>query len=121
MKTKKKIKKGFYWHVHHDRLFGYCEDLEERIQEIRRWKPYYEIPTRIRLLKKVKNIPPKIIEARQACHKAHLAAKKAEIACNKAEGNYLKTLKKHKSKLETLHKKECGCKEWNGKQIVFPY
>ena len=85
--------KGFYWHVHHDKLIEWCYNYQERVEAIKE-KPKNEIETRLRLLKPVKNfkvLPKKWVEA----------------------------YKKFMPELEALHKKECGCKEWNGKEIVF--
>ena len=56
MTTKKQIKSGFYWHVHHDKLIEYCYDYDERVDYIKKEKPRNEIETRLRLFKPVKHL-----------------------------------------------------------------
>ena len=45
--------KGFYWHVHHNQLFEWCFDEQERRERIRLNKPEDEIETRLRLMKPI--------------------------------------------------------------------
>ena len=121
--------KGFYWHVHHSKLAEWCYNYDERVDAIRKNKPKNEIKTRLRLLKPVKDvkaIPKEYREAdkkwREAEKKLEEAEKKWEKAWKKleeAEKKWEEAWKKYAPQLEKLHKKECGCKEWNGKEIVF--
>ena len=84
--------KGFYWHIHHDVLCEWSDDINERIRYIKTYKPENERALRLRLMKPVKGKLP----ARFG---------KAWVSC--------------KDELEALHKKECrGC-PWDGKTI-FP-
>jgi len=101
---------GMYWHCHHDRLCEYVWDYQERVDYIKTEKPKNEIETRLRLFKKVKGKLPKEFdkEARKKCVEGVEAGKKLDEAG-----------KKYAPQIEALHKKECGCKEWNGKEIVF--
>ena len=129
-----KVKQGFYWHVHHDMLLEYCYDYEERAEYIKSYKPKDEIETRLRLFKHVKGkLPEDLIDAGrkwgeawrkwdEAGRKYDEAERKYDEAKRKydeAERKYDEILKKHKPFLEKLHKKECGCKEWNGEELVF--
>jgi len=152
-----KTKKGFYWHVHHDRLIEWCYDYQERVDYIKKNKPENEIKTRLKLFKPVKHpelLPKKFAEAgekyNEALEKYYEAEKKYYEALKKyfeagekydvarkkyyearekyyeagekydeAEKKYDVARKKYRTQLEKLHKKECGCKEWNGKEIVF--
>ena len=108
-----KVKQGFYWHVHHDMLLEYCYDYEERVNYIKNYKLQGEIETRLRLFKPVKGkLPKDLIKIGQ---KLGEAERKLDEAVRKLD----EILEKHKPFLEKLHKKECGCKEWNGKRIVF--
>ena len=108
-----KVKQGFYWHVHHAILLEYCYDYEERVNYIKKNKAEHEVETRLRLFKPVKGkLPKDLIEAGQ---KYYEARRKLDEAWQK----YNEVLEKHKSFLEKLHKKECGCKEWNGEMLVF--
>ena len=58
-------------------------------------------------------------KACEATDKAFEAYHKAAKAYYKAWDAYTTLVNNH-SFLIALHKKECGCKEWNGKEIVFP-
>ena len=61
---KMKTKKGFYWHVYHDKLIDWCYDYQERVNYIKIEKPKNEIKTRLRLFKKVKaKLPKELVEA----------------------------------------------------------
>jgi len=91
--------KGFAWHVHHNILVEWCYNFEERTKVIKESKPKNEIETRLRLFKMVKSkLPKEVVEAWQ---------------------KWDDIMKKHTSYFEELHKKECSCKEWDGRKIVF--
>ena len=108
-----KKNKGFFWHIHHHILLEYCYDYKERVEAIKEDKPENEIPTRLRLMKPVKaKLPKEFMKARQEYEKAWQEYEKAGQ-------EYKKTLLKYKPLFEKLHKKECGCKEWDGEEIVF--
>jgi len=69
-----------FWHVHHDVLLEYSDNIKERISYIEKNKPAHEVRVRLRLMKRVRGrIPEPIIKA----GKAILAAKKAIGAANK--------------------------------------
>lgn len=105
MKKNNKIT-GMFWHCHHDTLCEWVHDYQERVDYIKKEKPENEIKTRLKLFKKVKGkLPKEFIEAGE---------KYAE-----AREKYVEAGEKHKHQIEELHKKECGCSEWNGKEIVF--
>src|SRR3972149_3274028 len=88
-----------YWHINHDKLFDFLiEPPEYRIADIRNHKPKDEVTLRLQLMKPVKNLPNKLIEARQEFGKVSL-----EIL----------------PEMEELHKIECPNCPWNGKTI-FP-
>ena len=127
-------KKGLYWHVHHNILVEWCYDYKERVEAIKGYKPQNEIETRLRLLKPVKGRLPKdlveawqkyveawrkYVEADQKCDEAYQKRVEAYQKYDEARQKCDEALLKHKPLLEKLHAKECGCKEWNGKEIVF--
>jgi uncharacterized coiled-coil DUF342 family protein len=138
--TKKTIK-GMFWHCHHDILCEYVYDYQERVDYIKSEKPKNEVETRLRLFKKIKGKLPiefveagkkwdevrkKLDEARkkwdEAWEKLDEARKKLDEARKKWDEAWEKCYEareKYKPQLEFLHKKECGCKEWNGSEIVF--
>ena len=132
METKKQT--GFYWHCHHDLLLEYVYDYQERVDYIKKEKPVNERKTRLKLFKKVKSkLPKDIVEAGKKYDEAWKKYDEALKKYNEAWEKYYEVskkyyevrekcdelIKKHKDFLEKLHKKECGCKEWNGKEIVF--
>ena len=90
-----------YWHCHHDKLCEWVYDYQERVDYIKAEKPKNEIKTRLRLFKKIKGKLPK--ELNEAWKKWSEAWDKWNEAGKKCEPQLIE-----------LHKKECGCKEWNG-------
>ncbi len=107
-----KLKVGMYWHCHHDKLCEYVWDYDERVKVIKR-KPENEVKTRLKLFKKIKvKLPEKYMGAGE---KYDEAWKKYGETWEK----YDEVREKYKPEIEKLHAKECGCKEWNGEEIVF--
>lgn len=128
-----------YWHIHHDILVELSDNIEERIEFIKRSKSPEEIPLRLKLLKAVKGkLPKEIIEAcvtydragiaynkaRDAyneiwmiCKEARVAYDKAEIAYDKARVAYYEVLNNHRAEIEALHAAECPNCPWDGKTI----
>jgi hypothetical protein len=101
--------KGLAMHVHHDVLFEYCYDYVERVQAIKDTKPKNEQPARLKLFKMlskeaINELPRRIMKALSELEKARSEWNKA---CSEWDGR------------EAWHKKHCGCKEWNGEEIVF--
>ena len=116
---KEKIK-GFYWHVHHDKLLEWCYDRDERIEYIRKDKPKHEIKLRLKMFKPVRGkLPAEVVKARESHDKAKEAYYKAEKAYDKAWEAYGKSIEKHKKAIERLHEKECTNCPWDGRTI-FP-
>ena len=119
------VQKGFFWHVHHDKLIEFCYGYEERASFIRTDKPTHEQKTRLRLFKPVKgSLPQEVIEAGQAYAKAGQAYDKAWQAYNKAwqaydkaEQAYGEALKNNMPAITALHEKECPNCPWNGETI----
>ncbi len=109
----KKRKTGFYWHVHHDELFEWCYDYDERRDYIEKHKPTKEIATRLRLFQPIKGQLPRAME------KAGAACDKAWDACGKAKDARDKAWDACETKIFALHAKECSNCPWDGKQIVF--
>lgn len=98
-----KAKKGWAIHCHHNILIEFCYDYAERKEAIKD-KPVNEVKTRLKLFKILPTEAEKDIpEAYQQAYKAWQQADKAWPQIKK----------------DAFHKKWCGCKEWNGKEIVF--
>ena len=109
----------WYWHVHHDILVGRSDDIDERIEYIRREKPADEIPLRLKLMQPVKDLAVialldkarrASVEAWQASDKARQAYDKARRAYDKAQNSLL---------VQQAHATECPDCPWNGRTI-FP-
>jgi hypothetical protein len=91
-----KPERGLYWHVHHDVLFEYCYDAEERLEYIRANKPESEIETRLRLMRPIVGtlgdpvLWTKYDKACDGCKKASDERNKAWAEYDKAWAEYAK-------------------------------
>ena len=56
--------------------------------------------------KALKNLPEALVKSGADCQKAY-------ADCQKSDAGWLLEAR------NSFHKKWCGCKEWNGKEIVF--
>ena len=119
------IKKGMFWHVHHDTLLEYCYDYDERVRFIKKNKPKSEQELRLRLFQPVKGkLPMAVTKARAAYDKARAAYGKAMtaydktgIACAKAMTAYDKAIENNMPAIEKLHRKEYPDCPWDGRTI----
>ena len=128
-------KTGFAFHCHHDTLFEYVTDYDERVRYIKEYKPEREQGLRLKLFKIIPDdrFPTKLDKAREAYDKAREANDKAWEAYDKAwktndkaweaydkaREAYDKAREAYKPEIEALHKELCpGC-PWDGKTI-FP-
>jgi hypothetical protein len=98
------IKSGLSIHCHHDTLFEHCYNYDERVEAIKKDKPEHEQEIRLRLFKllpkeAIDELPDELVKADTKWEKAWTEWKKADQ--------------------EIWHKKWCGCKEWDGQEIVF--
>ena len=122
---KNKIKQGFSIHCHHDILAEYCYDYDERVAYIKSDKPKNEIETRLKLFKilpkkALKETPIAWQEADKARREAYKAWREADKAWQEADKARKEAYKAWSQKQkDAFHKKWCGCKEWNGKELVF--
>src|SRR3989304_4687511 len=112
-----------FWHIHHEVLLEWSDDIQERIDYIKAHKPPHEVETRLRLLKPVQGaLPPKLVKARDAYlayDKAGDAFGKDWDAYDKAKAAYAKAYDECLPQIEALHALECpGC-PWNG-TTIFP-
>ena len=98
------------------------DEYRNRVRKIKECKPPHEVPIRLAIFKEVdiSLLPKWLIKTRAAYDKADAAYDKADAAYDKALTAYDKACGKHRSELEKLHKKICGCKYWNGREVVFP-
>ena len=119
--------KGMFWHIHHDVLVEWSDNIQERIDYIKKEKPENEIETRLHLLKPVEGkLPEEFIKAGENYAKAEENLDKAGENFDKAWEkydkaceNFDKAWEKYKPAIKALHKKECNCKEWNREKLVF--
>ena len=80
-----------FWHIHHEVLPEWSDDIQERIDFIQAEKPKHEVEIRLRLLKPVQGaLPPKLVKAGDARGKAEDANAKAWDAYVKARDAYVK-------------------------------
>ena len=113
-------RQGCCWHVHHNILMEWCYNYVESVHAIKTTKPPFEIPSRLRLFKPVKGeLPAGIVRAQESQQKAYAVWRKAPAAQQKAYAAWRKAYVAHYPEIEALHAAECGCKEWNGKKLVF--
>src|SRR3990167_1691380 len=108
--NKTKIISGMAVHCHHNTLFEYCYNYQERVDYINQYKPENERKVRLERFKmltkeQVAMLPQEFVEA----------SKKYAEAIKK----YAEVWEKYKPQLEEAHRKICGCKEWNGTEMVF--
>ena len=76
---------GYYWHVRHDVLIEWSDNIQERNDCIRKHKPTEEIETRLRLLKPVVGpLPPEWDKAAAEWRKADAEWDKAAAEWDKA-------------------------------------
>src|SRR3990170_906851 len=78
-----------FWHIHHEVLLEWSDDIQERIDFIQAEKPKHEVEIRLRLLKPVQGaLPPKLVKAGDARDKADAAYVKAGDAYVKARAAF---------------------------------
>src|SRR3989337_2595253 len=137
-----------FWHIHHEVLLEWSDDIQERIDFIQAEKPKHEVEIRLRLLKPVQGaLPPKLVKAGDARGKAEDANAKAWDAYVKARDAYVKAgdardkakaaydkawdafgkdwdayrkaYDKYLPQIEALHALECPDCPWDG-STIFP-
>src|SRR3990167_6045180 len=125
MKDKQTTKIGFAIHCHHDILVERCYNYDERVEYIKKNKLENELKIRLRLFKILpkkseKDIPERYLKAYAEWEKAYAEWKKANAEWNKAHAERKKADDEwpQESK-DAFHKRWCGCKEWNGKKLIF--
>jgi len=72
-----------YWHVYHNQ--GFSNNIQERIDYVKRHKPVYEIDLRLTLLKPVRGkLPRVVVKTGEALNNARIVCDKLWAACNEA-------------------------------------
>src|SRR3989337_3040932 len=78
-----------FWHIHHEVLLEWSDDIQERIDYIKAHKPPHEVVSALGLLKPFQGaLPPKLVKAKAAYDKARDAFVKASVAYAKARDAY---------------------------------
>src|SRR5438552_110294 len=88
------LNQKYYWHIHHGHLVELqTEPIQNRIDSIKAEKPENQIPTRLRLLRKVKD--QKAVKAAIAVRDKAVKAANAvyDKAVNAAKADYDKAVK----------------------------
>jgi len=125
-----KKNKGFSIHCHHDTFIEYCYDYRARVKYIKKDKSKEEQEIRLRVFKllpdeAVKDIPIEWTEAYQRFleedRKYQRVDKYQETdRWREAHRKYREADHKwYQESKDSFHAKHCGCKEWNGKELVF--
>ena len=119
-------KEGLSIHCHHNILIEYCTDYEGRVEYIKSEKPEKEQEIRLRLFKilsreSMDDLPLRLRKVYAEWKKAYVEWQKAYAAewrkaYAKWERAYAEWEKEDKN---AWHRKWCGCKEWNGEEILF--
>ena len=112
-------------HVHHDILFEYCHNYQERVDYINKKKPEHERKTRIKLFamltqEQIAMLPKEFVEERQKYDEVSQKYNEAMQKYDEARQKCNEASQKYKPQLEEINKKICGCKEWDGTELVFP-
>jgi len=123
--TETEIISGMAVHVHHDILFEYCHNYQERVDYINKKKPEHERKTRIKLFamltqEQIAMLPKEFVEERQKYDEVSQKYNEAMQKYDEARQKCNEASQKYKPQLEEIHKKICGCKEWDGTELVFP-
>lgn len=107
MVAKKQTKRrGLTWHMHHDFLMLQCWDYDQRVHDIKEWKPSREISTRIKYFQFVKGeLPEELVEA---------------MTTSAFGSRTINLMRKYRIAIETLHAKECPDCPWDGSELIFP-
>jgi hypothetical protein len=124
-----KVKSGFAFHLHHNKLVEWCHDYDKRVEVILSNKPKKEQELRLRLFKLIPEdrLPPDLLKAGKAYDRARRKYSKAtQIGIVKAFDTeqrkfdaYYATRADHQYDLEVLHKELCPDCPWNG-ETIFP-
>ena len=119
-----------YWHIHHEVLLEWTDDIQERIGYIKAEKPEHEVSERLRWMTPVRGaLPRELAKAGDAYYKAWAAYYKATAAYYKASDAYVKagdTYDKawaaYYKEIEALHAKEHPDCPWTlgGQHTIFP-
>jgi len=74
-----------YWHIYHNQLLSFSDNIRKRIEYIKQCKPECELKRRLELLKPVRGkLPRAITELGEAWEKTRIAYEKAWIAVQEA-------------------------------------
>src|SRR3990167_6710820 len=132
MKDKQTTKIGFAIHCHHDILVERCYNYDERVEYIKKNKLENELKISLRLFKILpkkseKDIPERYLKAYAEWEKAYAELEKAYAEWKKADDELEKAYAEWKKaddewpqeSKDAFHKRWCGCKEWNGKKLIF--
>jgi hypothetical protein len=131
--AKKAAPLKFYWHIHHDTLCEGSTDIQERIDYIRKKKPAYEVPIRLKWLTDVKGKLPeeweeadakrreayaKREEANAKWREAYAKREEAYAKWEEADAKWEEAYAKCRPQLEALHAEEHkGC-PWDGRTLL---
>ena len=117
---------GYYWHVHHEQLWEWCYDYDERVAYIRAEKPAGEVELRLRLMQPVRAVPERMQRAyaeweRAAAERERAYAEREQAVAERerAYAEWERAAAECAPEMEALHALECPDCPWkNG--TIFP-
>ena len=117
---------GYYWHVHHEQLWEWCYDYDERVAYIRAEKPAGEVELRLRLMQPVRAVPERMQRAYAEWERAYAERERAAAEWERAAAEWERAYAQWKRayaecapEMEALHALECPDCPWkNG--TIFP-
>ena len=134
-----KNRPGLFWHVHHDMLYEWCYDPQERIDFIKARKPRHERKARLKAMRRVKGAPRKLVIAAKKKYKARIAwinirddyhaDRSNNMYKARGEASVLDDIARHAyfdlkatyvQVMNVLHSKECPDCSWDGRVLELP-
>ena len=117
---------GYYWHVHHEQLWEWCYDYDERVAYIRAEKPAGEVELRLRLMQPVRAVPERMQRAYAEWERAvaeweraYAEREQAVAERERAYAEWERAAAECAPEMEALHALECPDCPWkNG--TIFP-
>jgi len=117
---------GYYWHVHHEQLWEWCYDYDERVAYIRAEKPAGEVELRLRLMQPVRAVPERMQRAYAEWERAvaeweraYAEREQAVAERERAYAQWKRAYAECAPEMEALHALECPDCPWkNG--TIFP-
>jgi len=105
------MESGFAFHVHHDELYEWCWDYDERVEYIKQNKPENEISIRLELFRFIdeKLLPEELLEVGQKHDEVVRKHEEVGRKYDEVGRKYDEAGQKYYPFMVQLHKRICGC------------